>query len=82
MKRSVIKARRERQKRSTYCVKEKAKRAYRYPPWITDPHSGEHPVPPEIVSQLRTNLLLIFPRLEKQPLENRQPFWLWRGVSR
>jgi hypothetical protein len=82
LKKSTIEYRRGKQTRSPYDRKEKAKKAYRYPPWVTDPRNPEHPMPDSLVRDLQANILRVFPKLEQVPPGKRVPHWLWSWVPR
>lgn len=82
MKKSTITYRRGRGKRSTYFLKEKNRRAYQYPAWVTDPRNPEHRMPDAMAKELQDNLLNTFPRLAAVPVEKRQPHWLWHWRPR
>lgn len=83
MKRSTVIYRRGKATRSPYAAKEKSKRAYRYPPWITDPRNPEHPMPLALIQELRANLLRVFPKPAAVPLDKWLPhsLWLYRGAA-
>lgn len=82
MKLSTIKYRREKVTQSPYKKHDKGKKAYRYPPWITDPRNPEHPMPKELLNELRANLLRVFPKLAQMPVEKRPPRSIWLYAPR
>ncbi len=77
VKRSTVIYRRGRATRSSYFRKQKAKKAYRYPGWVTNPENPENRMPEGLISELLLNLLRVFPKLAAVPLEKRPPRQLW-----
>ena len=80
MKLATIKYRREKTTQSPYKKREKSKKAYRYPAWVTDPYNPEHPTPLTLLVELRANLLRVFPKIAQQSMDKRAPHWLWRAA--